>query len=64
MDERAKDALTTRRLDAEQAGGLGQRKPESRHFAEFRLDPRAQIMFLGVCSARDVRAVFSGLQHG
>jgi hypothetical protein len=64
MDERAKDALTPRRLDAEEPGGLRQREPESRHFAEFHLDPRAQIKFLGVCSARDVRAVFGGGGHG
>jgi hypothetical protein len=64
MDKCAKDARTPRRLNAEEPGSLRQREPESRHFAEFRLDPRAQIMFLWVCSARDVRAVFSGLQHG
>jgi hypothetical protein len=64
MDKRAKDARTPRRLNAEQPGSLRQREPESRHFAEFGLDPRAQITFVGVCTARDARAVFGGLDHG
>jgi hypothetical protein len=63
MDKRAKDARTPRRLNAEQPGSLRQREPESRHFAEFGLDPRAQIQFLAVCGARDGQDVFGGLQH-
>jgi hypothetical protein len=38
-----KHALTTGRLDAEQPGGLRQREFQSQHFAELRLNARAQI---------------------
>ena len=63
MNERTKDALTAGRFDAEEPRRLGQREPESRHFEEFRLNPRAEILFLAVCDAGDVHAAFGRLGH-
>jgi hypothetical protein len=63
MDERSKDALTTPWLDAEQAGRLGDRELESRHFAELRPNPRAQIMFLAGFDATGLLGLCRGLRH-